>query len=39
MGNTAESRQAYEQFFEGWKKPTRICPLLMDAKKEIDGLR
>jgi len=39
MGNTAESRQAYEQFFEGWKKADANLPLLMDAKKEIDGLR
>ena len=34
MGKADESRQAYEQFFEGWRKADADLPLLVDAKKE-----
>jgi len=39
MGKVAEGRQAYEQFFAGWKKADANLPLLEDAKKEYDRFK
>ena len=39
MGKADESRQAYEQFFEGWRKADAELPLLVDAKKEYAGIK
>jgi eukaryotic-like serine/threonine-protein kinase len=39
MGKAAESRQAYEQFFDGWRKADADLPLLVDAKKEYARLK
>jgi hypothetical protein len=34
MGRVDEGRQAYEQFFENWKKADTNLPLIVDAKTE-----
>jgi tetratricopeptide (TPR) repeat protein len=39
MGKVDEGRQAYEQFFENWKKADANLPLLVDAKKEYARLK
>ena len=39
MGKVEESRHAYEQFFEGWKKADADLPLIVDAKKEYARLK
>jgi hypothetical protein len=39
MGRVDEGRQAYEQFFENWKKADANLPLLVDAKTEYARLK
>ena len=39
MGKVDEGRQAYEQFFENWKKADTNLPLLVDAKKEYERFK
>ncbi len=39
MGKTDEGRQAYDQFFEGWKKADANLPLLVSARGEYARLK
>ena len=39
LGKVDESRKAYDQFFDGWKKADATLPLLVEAKKEYGTLR
>ena len=37
-GRTAEARQTYQRFFEFWKDADADVPLLVQAKREFEGL-
>jgi hypothetical protein len=39
IGDTALSRQHYEEFLESWKNPEADLPQLAEAKKELAALR
>lgn len=38
-GKIDEGRQAYDQFFEGWKKADASLPVLVEAREEYARLK
>jgi eukaryotic-like serine/threonine-protein kinase len=38
LGRKAESRKAYEEFFELWKDADKDLPIILKARKEFQAL-